>query len=81
MLNKKRQTNNSKIDIELKQHIKKQYGSLSAFAKVIGMPLTTLDSILKRGVLNSNFSNIIKITDALNLSTDALAKGRLENKE
>lgn len=68
------------IDIRLKEYIKVQYGSLSAFAKVIDMPLTTLDSILKRGVANSNISNVMKITDALNLSTDALADGRLEEK-
>lgn len=65
---------------KLKEYIKEKYGSLSAFCKSIGMPWTTLDSILKRGIDNSSIHNILKITSALGISADALANGSIEEK-
>ena len=68
------------LEQELKDYIKERYGSLSAFCREIEMPLTTLDTILKRGIENANISNIMKITQALNISADALANGSIEEK-
>lgn len=36
---------------------------------------TTLDSILKRGIANSNIINVMKITKELNIDTESLASG------
>ena len=44
------------------------------------MPWTTLDSILKRGIVNSNIANVLKITDALGISAEELANGQIVNK-
>ena len=41
------------------------------------MPWTTLDSILKRGVANSNISNVMKITRELGVDTESLASGTI----
>lgn len=41
------------------------------------MPQTTLDSILKRGVANSNITNALKITRELGLDTEKLVDGKL----
>ena len=68
------------IEKKLKDYIKEKYGNLNAFCKSIGMPWTTLDSILKRGIDNSSVANILKITSALGISADALAYGRIEEK-
>ena len=68
------------IERKLKELIKEQYGSVSEICRQVGMPVTTLDTILKRGIANSNITNIIKITNALNISADALAEGRIEKK-
>ena len=68
------------IEQKLKELIKEQYGSVSEICRQVGMPVTTLDTILKRGIANSNITNIIKITNALNISADALAEGRIEKK-
>lgn len=67
-----------KIETQLKELIKQRYESPRQFAIQIGMPYTTLDSILKRGILKSNVLNVITICEALNISADSLAKGRIE---
>lgn len=66
---------------ELKDLIIKKYGNLSKFCEVIDMPWTTLDSILKRGVSKANISNIMKITQELNIDTESLAVGLIAPKK
>ena len=68
------------IENKLKELIKEEYGTLKNLSNQIGMPPTTLETILKRGIANANITNIIKITNALNISADALAEGRIEKK-
>lgn len=70
----------NKLEMELKELIKNRYGSISKFAESIDMPWTTLDSILKRGVVNSNIANVLKITDALGISAEELANGQIVQK-
>lgn len=41
------------------------------------MPWTTLDSILKRGIANSNITNVLKITRELGLDAERLVDGEL----
>lgn len=64
-------------EIKLKEMIIEKYGSLKKFCEKIDMPWTTLDSILKRGVANSNITNVMKITKELCLDTEALATGQI----
>ncbi|WP_312116594.1 helix-turn-helix domain-containing protein [Brevibacillus reuszeri] len=54
-------------------------GSRRAFAEEIGLPPTTLQSILTRGVGRASIDNIIKVCRALGISVeelDAMAAGR-----
>lgn len=62
-------------EIRLKELIIERYGSLKKFCETIDMPWTTLDSILKRGIANSNITNILKITKELSIDTESLASG------
>lgn len=62
-------------EIRLKELIIDKYGSIKKFCEIIDMPWTTLDSILKRGVANSNITNIMKITKELKIDTESLASG------
>lgn len=68
---------------ELETHIKEMiidgYGSMKNFCEVIDMPWTTLDSILKRGFMNSNIGNVLKITKELKISSESLARGQIES--
>ena len=67
----------NELELNLKELIIKKYGSLKKFSETIDMPWTTLDSILKRGVANSNISNVLKITKELGLNTEKLAQGEM----
>lgn len=60
------------LEEELKQIIIEKYGSVRQFSFKINIPYTTVDSILKRGIDNSNVGNVIKMCKALNISIDNL---------
>lgn len=66
-------------ELKLKELIISKYGSLKKFCEKIDMPWTTLDSILKRGISNSNITNVLKITRELGLDTESLASGKIIN--
>lgn len=65
------------IELHLKELIIKQYGSLKRFCDIIDMPWSTLDSILKRGICNSNITNVLKITKELDIDTESLISGKI----
>lgn len=65
------------VEEELKAAILSIRGSLREFAISIDMPYSTLDSIFKRGLENASTRSIVKICDALQISADALAEGRI----
>lgn len=67
----------NELESQLKQMIIDKYGSLKKFSDTINMPWTTLDSILKRGIANSNITNVLKITRELGLDTEKLVDGKL----
>ena len=67
------------IEIRIKEIIIKRYGSMKKFCKKIEMPWTTLDSILKRGIANSNITNVMKITKELNIDMESLTSGVILN--
>lgn len=69
------------VEIKLKELIIEKYGSLKRFCEVIGMPWTTLNSILNRGIENSNITNVMKITKELGIDTESLAEGELVKKK
>lgn len=67
----------NELESNLKALIIQKYGSLKKFTEVIDMPWTTLDSILKRGVANSNITNVLKITRELGLDVEKLVDGEI----
>ena len=58
------------LEDKIKELIIEKYGSVRQFALKIDVPYTTIDSILKRGIDNSNVSNVIKMCKALGISVD-----------
>lgn len=67
------------MECRLKELIISRYGSLKKFCEKINMPWTTLDSILKRGIANSNITNVMKISKELQIDTESLASGQIVN--
>ncbi|MED4206562.1 helix-turn-helix transcriptional regulator [Neobacillus mesonae] len=48
--------------------------SVKAFAESIGMPYTTLRSMLERGIGNASVDNVLKVCKGLGITTDELEK-------
>lgn len=65
------------VETKLKELILSRYKSIREFTQVIGMPQSSFDSILKRGVSNSSITNVVKICKALGISADELEEGRI----
>ena len=63
------------LEANIKSLIIEKYGSLKKFSETIDMPWTTLDSILKRGMANSNITNVLKITRELGLDAEKIVDG------
>ena len=65
------------IENELKSLILSKYGTVKDFAPKCGLPYSTVDTILRRGINKASVSSVIAICKALNISADALASGRI----
>ena len=65
------------IESQLKAFILSRFSSVREFSQKIDMPYSTLDSIFKRGIANASITNIIRICEALSISADELAGGRI----
>lgn len=68
------------IESELKELILKQYRSIRQFSNDIGIPTTTIQSILNNKIENAGVKKITKICDYLGLDIDALADGYIKEK-
>ncbi|MBQ9387922.1 MAG: helix-turn-helix transcriptional regulator [Lachnospiraceae bacterium] len=65
------------IEDSLKNLILSRYRSVRDFAIKTDIPCSTVNGIIKRGVQNSSVSNVIKVCQALNISADDLASGKI----
>ena len=66
-----------KTEDKLRRFIAYKYSSLRQFVQDTDLPYSTVVSILKRGVDNASLVNIFKLCDALGISADELAEGRI----
>lgn len=62
---------------KLRNLIIEKYGSMRAFCKEIQMSPSTLTTIFQRGIHSASIQNVIKICQALGISTDELAENRV----
>lgn len=60
------------MEEEIKKMILEKYGSMRSFSDKIGLSNSTVVSILDRGLMNSNITNVIAICKGLNISVDKL---------
>lgn len=65
------------VEENLKALILSKYKSLREFCGAIGLPYSTVDSILRRGVENAGVGKIIKICRHFDISADELARGNI----
>ncbi len=57
---------------KIKEMIISRYGSVSRFSEKINLPYTTVDTILRRGLLKSNVLNVLTICKELDINIDTL---------
>jgi uncharacterized protein (DUF1786 family) len=62
---------------KLKNLILSQYNSIREFTLSNGIANSTFDSMMRRGIQNANVSSVIKVCNALHISADALAEGKI----
>ena len=62
---------------KLKQCIIENYGTVNDFCSCIGMPTSTMFTILKRGVLCSSTTTMLKICSTLGIDLKALTLGEI----
>ena len=65
------------IEEKLKELIISRHGTMREFVQVVGLPYSTIDTILRRGVNKASITNVIAICKALHISADELAAGRI----
>lgn len=65
------------LETELKRLMVLKSGSVRAFAIDNEIPYTTLRSMLSRGVMSTNVSNVIAICKALNIKPESLEEENL----
>ena len=68
------------IEDQLKSIILERYKSVRAFVQEVGIPYTTLDSALKRGLLNAGIGTMTKVFNALDLDVESIQTGALKSK-
>ena len=66
-----------RIEDSLRDLIVERYGSAVDFANDVGIPNSTLANVLKNGIGRTSLTNVFKICDALGISADALARGKI----
>ena len=66
------------IEDELKSLIEANYRNLRQFSLESGIPYSTVDTVLRKGVQKAHITSVFRICKALGISADALADGRLE---
>lgn len=62
---------------KLKNYILSRYRSVREFTTKYDIPYSTLSTVFMRGIDNSSLSTIIRICNALGISTDEIAEGRI----
>lgn len=68
------------IEEQLKEIILSKYGDMKTFSTRAEIQNSTLNSMFQRGILNCNIKNAIQLANALNISVDRLAEGKIEPK-
>lgn len=69
------------IEEQLKEYILKHYKSLRDFCMRNNFAYSTISNIFKRGIMGSSVSLIISVCDHLDIEVDALASGKIVEKE
>lgn len=67
------------LEEQLRREILNRYKSIREFSAMTGIPYSTVDSVLKRGIKNSGVGTVIKIFSFLDIDVESISSGTLKH--
>lgn len=67
------------LEEQLKHEILNRYKSIREFSAMTGIPYSTVDSVLKRGIKNSGVGTVIKIFSFLDIDVESIPSETLKH--
>lgn len=68
------------IENQIKDIILQRFKSVRAFTQMLGIPYSTVDTMLKRGIGGTSVQTVIKVCNALDLDIESISSGQLQPK-
>lgn len=65
------------IEEQVKSIIIQKYKSVRAFTQAIGVPYSTIDSMLKKGIGGTGVQTVLKVCHALEIDPDSIETGNI----
>ena len=69
------------LEEQLEAIIRENYKSVREFTNAHGLKYTTVNSVLKRGIMNAGVGTTLKIFNALDLDIESVMTGTLKKRE
>lgn len=66
------------VEEQLKLIIEEKYKNVRNFSMSVGIPYSTMRSVLERGLNKANISTVLTICDALGIEAESIATGKIE---
>lgn len=67
------------LEEQLKREILNRYKSIREFSAMTGIPYSTVDSVLKRGIKNSGVGTVIRIFSFLDIDVESISSETLKH--
>lgn len=65
------------VEDQIKSIIIQKYKSVRAFTKIIDVPYSTIDSMLKKGIAGTGIQTVLKVCHALNIDVESIESGKI----
>lgn len=76
--NAEKRNDDKELMKQLKQMVKSRYGNVKKFAEASGLPRTTVQTFLQRGINSARFETVRIVCRTLGISIDSLIDGDIE---
>lgn len=65
------------VEDQIKSIIIQKYKSVRAFTKIIDVPYSTIDSMLKKGIAGTGIQTVLKVCHALDIDVESIESGTI----
>lgn len=67
------------VEEQVKSVIIQKYKSIRAFTQAIGVPYSTIDSMLKKGIAGTGIQTVIKVCHALEIDVESIQTNKIKS--